>query len=51
MVGPEVVDLLPEDCHPKVLAYELEKVQLVLKLWIVLSQLLNQTVSGVETCK
>ena len=49
MVGSQIVDLLPEDAGPKVLANKLHQVQLVLELGIFASQLLNEAEAGVVT--
>ena len=49
MIGPEVVDLFLENARPEVLANKFHQVQFVFKLWILASQFLDQTISGVKS--
>jgi hypothetical protein len=49
MVGSKVVNLFLEDAHPEIFADELHQVQLVFELGILAGQLLDQTISGVES--
>jgi hypothetical protein len=37
MIGAKVVNLFPENCHPKIFADEFEEVKFVLELWVVFS--------------
>ena len=46
MVGPQVVNLLPEHGNPEVFANELQQIQLVLKLWVISRQPLYESVAS-----
>ena len=48
MVSSKIINLLLADAGPKVFADKFHQIQLVLELWILASQLLNQPISGIE---
>jgi len=49
VVGPQVVDLFPENSNPEIFANELEEVKLVLEFWIILGKPLNESVASIES--